>query len=112
MMVTSNVVGRGKSARPSATEVRSEGIFRSTRNRSRAHQEEEFSDVHSAMAESETNNSASELEVSVNMPEGSGHGNINIAELLQRQDEQQKTLDELKAMIQMLAENASKQRED
>src|SRR5436853_3822754 len=63
------------------------------------------------MAESETNNSISELEVSINMSEGSGHGNINLAELLQRQEEQQNTLDELKAMIQMLAENAPRQRE-
>lgn len=72
MVVISNVVGRGKSTQPTTTKAPNDEVFKSTRNHSRAREDEEFSDTCSVVTESETNNWASELEVSVNMAETSG----------------------------------------
>ena len=75
-MVTSNVVGHGKSSWPSTTKVTNDGVFRSSLSHSKAREEEEFSDTCLAIVESKTNNLASELEVSINMAETSGQGGV------------------------------------
>src|SRR4051812_49313821 len=47
-------------------------------------------------------NSSSELEVSIYMAETSGQGGVNLTEVLQRQEEQQKMIEELKILVQLL----------
>lgn len=101
VMVTSNMVGRRKSARPSTTKTIDDGVFKRTRNHSRACEDEVFRNTCSVVTESKTNNLANELEVSVNMDEASGQG-VKIVELVKKKDVQQKAFEELKLMIQLL----------
>lgn len=95
-MLTSNVVVRGKSTWPSASKVTDDRVFRSIRSHSRVHRDEELSDACSAIAESETTNLASELEVSIYEAKNLGQGRVNLVEVLQYQEEQQKSIDELR----------------
>lgn len=65
MVVASNVVGRCKLAWPSTSKATYDGAI------PEIHEDEELSDTCSSMAESDSNNSVSELEVFVNIVEPS-----------------------------------------
>lgn len=101
-VVTSNMVGRDRSTWSSTSKATGDREIRSIRSRSRAHRDEEFNDTCSANTDSEKTDSASDLEVSVYMPELSSQRGVNLAEVLQKKEEQQKTIDKLWLLIQLL----------